>query len=272
MPVNPSAAELDRGLAALLEAVDRFAALGTGGEFGVSAFDLVLAVFLGLAVLALLAALRWLIGLIPMGKARRAALARGRPVVELLTAIAYVVVAIPLVFGGPRQFTPLLAVLAALVVGLFALSWSALRDFVGGAFIKAGQLCSVGDRVEIEGRGGIVKRLGYRLLTLETDEGAEVFVPYAQLSRRSIVRLPRVEGAHRHSFEVELPAGLDSSAAIARIKRLALSSHWSSLIRDPEVEPLAGGRVEVHVFALGREHGPDVEADVRRGLSSGDGT
>ena len=45
-----------------------------------------------------------------------------------------------------------------------------------------------------------------------------------------------------------------------------MSSHWASVVRDPEVEPLARGGLRVHVFALGREHGPSIEARVRGGL------
>src|SRR5690606_31511627 len=114
--------------------------------------------------------------------------------------------------------TPL--VLVALLFGLVGVSWFAIRDFINGMFIKAGELCEVGDRLTADEHTGVVKRLGARVLTLETDGGDEVVIPYGQLTRRSIVRSLRVEGAYRHGFALEIPAGLDPVAAIAQIKRL----------------------------------------------------
>ena len=230
-------------------------------ELGVTALGLVVFVVLGVVLFAAFAGLRWLLSLVPMSKARRAALARVRPVVEAGLALVYLFVAIPLMFKGQSS-----VILTVIFFGLFALMWLPIRDYISGMLIKAGAHCSVGDRVSVDELSGVVKKLGYRVLTLESDEGAEVFVPYSALSRRSIVRTRRVEGLHRHSFDVELPDGNDPVAGIARVKQLAMSSHWASIVREPEVEALDREGVRVHVFALGREHGPAIEAKVRSGL------
>ena len=240
--------------------------LGALGDLEVSGLGVVGVLLFAFVLFGLLRTLRWLVGLVPMSKARREALSRIRPVLEALIAAIYLLIAVPIVFKGHGELTPL--ILAVLVFGLLGVSWFAIRDFVNGMFIKAGELCRIGDRVEVDDKAGVVKRLGYRVLTLESDEGAEVFIPYGRLSRRSIIRTPRAEGVFRHSFELELPAELDPLTAFAQVKRLAMSSHWSSLIREPELEPLARGRLRVRVYALGREQGPAVEAHVRAGLSS----
>ena len=127
----------------------------------------------------------------------------------------YLLVAIPLVFKTQSS-----VILTVLFFGLFALMWSPIRDFINGMLIKAGEHCVVGDRVTVGELSGVVKALGYRVLTLESDEGAEVFVPYAELSRHSIVRTPRVEGLYRHGFDVELPKGVDPLVGLRR------SSSW----------------------------------------------
>lgn len=235
-------------------------------ELGVSGLGL-LVVLLGFAALILgLRGLRALVALLPVTKSQRERLRRAGPVVEALAVVLFVGLVVPRMFGLDREWSAL--VLAGVLIALVVVSWSAIRDLVNGMFIKSGELCQVGDRVEVDEVQGQVKRLGYRVLTLETDAGEEVFIPYGRLSRRSLVRTPRLEGVHRHSFELELPpAGdLDSVAAIAAIKGLALRCHWACVVRAPEVEALADGRLRVHVFALGREHGAAVEASVRRGL------
>ena len=232
-------------------------------QLQISGLGLVLVLLFAFVLFALLGALRWLVKRLPISKSRRAALARIRPVLEALATVVYLLIAVPIVFAGHREFTPL--VLAALLLGLVGVSWSAIRDFINGMFIKAGQLCELGDRVTVDGQTGVVRRLGYRVLTLATDDGDEVVIPYARVTRGSLTRTPRAEGAHRHSFELELPAHTDPVASIAAIKQLAASSHWASVARAPEVEVLPGRRVIVHVFALGREHGPAIEALVRAG-------
>ncbi|KIG13822.1 hypothetical protein DB30_07535 [Enhygromyxa salina] len=251
-------------------------------SFGISVFDgldeltvtglgLVAFVVLGFVLFGLLGALRRLLAVIPMSKARRGALGRLRPVFEATAALVYLLLAVPIVFKGQSS-----VILTVLFFGMFGVLWFPIRDFVNGMLIRAGQQCEVGDRVVVEERAGVVRRLGYRTLTLETDDGTEVFVPYGRLSRGAIVRTRRVEGVHRYGFDVELDVGLgegegegDPLAAMALIKGLAMNSHWSSVVREPEVEALAGGGVRVCVFALGREHGPAIEAAVRRGLGGG---
>ncbi len=232
-------------------------------DLQISGLGLVLVLVFAFVLFAVLGTIRWLVGKLPLSKARRATLSRFRPVLEALVTVVYLLIAVPIVFAGHREFTPL--VLAVLLFAMIGVLWFAIRDFANGMTIKAGELCEVGDRVTVDGHSGVVRQLGYRVLTLVTDDGDEVLIPFGRLSRRSIVRTPRAEGAHRHNFELELPETADPDDAIARIKQLAMSSHWASVARAPEVEVLGGRRVLVHVFALGREHGPAIEAAVREG-------
>ena len=46
-----------------------------------------------------------------------------------------------------------------------------------------------------------------------------------------------------------------------------MSSHWSSVVREPQLEPQTSTRVSVRVFALGREYGPAIEAHIRKHYS-----
>lgn len=234
------------------------------GDLEISGFGLVLVLLFAFVLFGLLGALRWVVGRLPLSKARRATLSRFRPVLEALVSVVYLLIAVPIVFAGHREFTPL--VLAVLLFGMIGVSWFAIRDFINGMFIKAGELCEVGDRVTVDQHHGVVRQLRYRVLTLVTDDGDEVVIPYGRLSRRSIVRTPRAEGAHRYAFELELPESLDPIAAIAQIKQLALSSHWASVTHPPQVEVLGGRHVRVLTFALSREHGGAIEALVRTGI------
>ncbi|EDM75803.1 hypothetical protein PPSIR1_34722 [Plesiocystis pacifica SIR-1] len=237
--------------------------LGDLHVLSLSGLGLVLVVLGGLILFTAMGGLRWLVDRLPMSEGRRRTLIRLRPVLEVVVATTYLLLALPAVLDDHLEFTPVSLGLMALTFGLIGVSWATLRDLVNGVFIKAGELCREGDRVIVSGRVGVVRHLGHRFLTLESESGEEVFIPYGQLSRESIVRTQARAGSHRHSFELALPASLEPSPALRALSQAALASHWSSLVRPPELEALGGGRVRVHVYALGREQGVVIEAAVR---------
>lgn len=253
-------------------------------ELLASGLELLAVLLLAVGVFALVGLLARVFEQLPIGRRGWTRLRRARPVVEISLALACLIVGVPVVFAGHDTVTQL--VLAALLLAALAASWSALRDLMQGILIRSGELCRPGDRVAVgpahagpprEGRQegsaregamlGVVARLGYRTLTLTTDDGAELFIPYTELSRHAILRVPRTRGVHRHSFELELGEAVDPLRAIDRIKRLALSCHWSSVVREPEIDAVGGRTLRVQVFALGHEHGPAIEASIRRGLA-----
>ena len=51
----------------------------------------------------------------------------------------------------------------------------------------------------------------------------------------------------------------------ARVRRSAMLVHWSAISRPPEVI-LGDGHLEVTVYAIDPDRGPDIEAAVRRDL------
>lgn len=220
------------------------------------------AMFGAVLLLGLIGAGRWLAARVPMSKARRAALRRLQPVLEAGLVGVYLIVVLPLAFADELGYLELLPAAA-----FVALVWFALRDLVAGVLVKASELCEVGDHVDLGGQSGVVRQLGYRVLVLSDEQGAELVIPYSQLSTRSLVRMRHNAAAYPHSFELELPPESDPLEARARIKRLAMGSHWASIVREPEIEALSGGRVAVRVFALGREYGPAIEAQVRAELA-----
>lgn len=231
----------------------------------ISAFGLAGFLFLGIALLALLRWLRQLLGQLRVGPSRRAALSGSMAVVEALVTVVFVLSAVPLVFSDHPTYSPI--VLSAIILGLVAVSWLAIRDFVDGMLLRAGRVCRVGDHIAIEGHQGRVAHLGYRVLTLVEADGAETLVPYGRIARGPIVRRPETLGAARHAFDLHLPEGLAPSEARDRIRELALGSHWASPTHSPEVSLAASGVARVTVFPLDAEHAAEVEAAVRQGLS-----
>jgi len=244
---------------------------------GLDAFGLALFVALGLALFGLVRLLHFILGVARLSRARRRALERALPAFETVVALVFLVGAAPLVVDEDPRTGPLLVL--AVLVGLAWVGRRALSDFVDGMLLKVGRGLAVGDRARVgEGVGGyegVVRRLGYRGVTLETARGEEVHVPFSALSAQALVRVRADGGLARHTFSLRPPAGVRVAQLHAAIERAALECHWAVPSRAPVIahQPgadgsAAGGVVEVTVFAFAAPYAPDVEVAVREAVAS----
>lgn len=219
----------------------------------------------GVVLLLVLRGLGLFLSILPMSRDRREFVARAGPVVATLVTLAYVLFAAGEIFKAHPQSVPFALLLV--LFGFGAATWFAIRDVLAGVFLKAGRACQVDDHVRIGGIEGRVQRLGYRVICIETSQGEEAIVPYSRVARDSILRTPEVSGAALHVFRVRVPP----AASIAEVKRSvresALGCHWASVIREPELSVAGPGEFEVGVYSLDHDHGPEVEAVVRKALA-----
>lgn len=222
----------------------------------------------GAAVLvALLFGLRAFVELVPVTRSRRDTLRQAMPVVTTLLALAYCVLAVRVFLAAQPAFA---AVGTALVfIGFAALSFGPLRDLVSGVFLKAGRVCEEGDHVRIDELSGRITRMGLRVLVLETSDGEEAVIPYGRVARDRLLRTSVVESVSAHVFRVRLPAAMTLAETKSLIRRRALLVHWSAISRLPEVS-IAGDNIEVTVYAIDPDRGPDIEAEVRKALAVAD--
>lgn len=219
---------------------------------------LILAVLLGATLLGAWAVVR----LAPMTKARRRSLEQWFPILQLGAVLGFLVVGVQGLFGEPAY-----RALAGLLILLFGL-WLARHtwlDMWHGAFLRASGHVKVGDTIVVAPYRGRVTSLGPRVLRLETDEGADAIIPYSRLVDQAILRNPRVDGAHRYTFEVEASS---SSWTPDRLRNVVLLHHWSTPSKPPVVQSLGPDRFTVTVFALLPEHAPVIERDLLRAVEA----
>ncbi len=235
------------------------------GALAISGFDIVLFVVLAIVLFALLRGLRFLLGQLELGRTQREALDRALPVVETFAGLVYLLTAAPMILDENPEYAPL--ALVVVVGAILWVSWAAIRDVASGLVWRSGQLCREGDYVELEGLEGRVRHIGYRALTLQTPDWDEAILPYSQLSQKAIKRKAVVDGAVRHTFRVIDAGPRPLPEAIARVKRAALVHHWSSALRPPRVDLREDGLLDVTVFALSPEHGPEIETAVREAVA-----
>lgn len=219
----------------------------------------------GAAILAVvLLVIRSAVDLLPVAKSTRDAARRALPIASAGTALIYALIAVSVLFADQPAVA---AIATVLVLGAFVLvSWSALHDVASGVFLKAGDICQTGDHVRIDDLNGRIVHMGLSVLVLETSDGDEALIPYSRIARDRLLRTPAEEGVTPHVFR--LPIGNASPAALkARVRRSALLVHWSTVSRAPEVT-LHGDHLEVTVYAVDPDRGPDIEAAVRAGLGA----
>ncbi|MEN0067168.1 MAG: mechanosensitive ion channel domain-containing protein [Myxococcota bacterium] len=216
---------------------------------------------LALALITVLLGAWALVRLAPMTQARRRSLEQWFPILQLISILGFLVLGVQGLFSEPAYRA--LAVLLILFFGLWLARYTWM-DLWHGAFLRAGGHVKVGDTITVEPWQGRVSRLGPRVLTIETQDGSDAIIPYSRLAARTIVRTPRVDGAHRYTFEVDVPS---TDWTPQRLQRVALMHHWSTPSKPPEVKSVAADRFAVTVFALLPQHAADIERDVVKAVS-----
>jgi len=219
----------------------------------------------GVALFVALRAVRWVLSVAPMKRSRVEAVERAWPFVAGAAAVAYLIFAVSTLFGDVPGYGPL--AVAVVLGGLFAVVFPALRDLVSGAILRAGRACRVGDHVRVEGIEGRVTRLGYRVMVVQTRAGDDAIVPYSRVSASSVLRRPVLDHVAPRELTVPLPAGRSLAEARTQIRSAAMLAHWSSVTREPEVTLSEPDTLQVTVFALDDDYGPDVEQAVRAALT-----
>lgn len=225
--------------------------------------------YLALAGLALYVALRvagWVLEVLPVSRARRDLTERAWPVIVGLGVIVYVLFTVGVLLEDGLAPRSIAGVVVLFVV--IALSWSVLRDAALGVYLRASRACRVGDFVRIDDIEGRVDRMGWRAMVVVTPSDSEAVVPYARAVGTAIDRTPKRAEAYPHAFHVELPEGRSVGATKQVIRRAALLSHWSSVVREPVVTLADDKTLAVTVFALDAERGYEIEAAVRRALAA----
>ncbi len=226
-------------------------------------FDLVLLLAGAAALATILLAIRGVLELLPLAKATRDGARRALPMVTAGATLLYALVTVSVLFSSQ----PVVAAIANVLVlgGFVIVSWNALHDVASGIFLKAGDVCQVGDHVRIDDLHGRIIQLRLRVLVLETSDGDEAVIPYSKIAKERLLRTPAVEGVTPHVFRLVVDHDDSPAELKARVRRSAMLVHWSAVSRPPEVI-LADGQLEVTVYAIDPDRGPDIEAAVRREL------
>jgi small-conductance mechanosensitive channel len=223
---------------------------------------LLVAIVLG----ATLGALRWIDGFVRSNATRRLIHRLLLPLLEL--AVVATATLWLLSFLAADASLERLLPLAFIVL---ALAWAGRRvldDFVNGIVLRVEGSIEVGRTVRVPHVDGLVRRIGYRAVEIETDDGALVRLPFSRIAQASLVTA--AVGLRAHTFTLEVPRDRPLGRILSEIPTLALLSPWSSLTRMPRVELRSETNenylLEITTYSLDPAYASRIEATVRQTL------
>jgi small-conductance mechanosensitive channel len=146
--------------------------------------------------------------------------------------------------------------------------WIGLRDFIAGAIFKTNRNLNLNDTIKIDKYNGKVIKFTSNKLVMETESGEIIYIPYASLFGKTIIKSHPAETILNYTFRFEIPQDADIQQTTERINTDIINLPWSSLKKEPQIKPIGetefGFMLEVTVFSMERDYFPEIERIVKR--------
>jgi len=178
--------------------------------------------------------------LLELGLEKRG-LARGVPTAISRTA-SYAIIALGTVLAflaSGMDVTKFAVVLGTLGVGIGFGLQNVVNNFVSGLILLYERPVQLGDIIEVGKVNGTVKRIGIRSSTVETDQGAEVVVPNADLISGQVTNWTLSHQQRRMDIDVTVPS--DSAPERVRDLLVQVASKNPAVLAKPEPVALLTG-------------------------------
>jgi len=166
--------------------------------------------------------------------------ARARTLLPLIrtfvSVILFVMVGLIVLSQIGIDITPLLAGAGVIGIAIGFGSQKLVQDVINGLFILAEDSISIGDIVDLDGRGGQVEAMTIRHVRLRDFDGSLLTLPFSEVK----AILNRTKNYSRYVFETEVAYKEDVDQVIAVLKDLG-----EEMRNDPEYGPLITEPLEV---------------------------
>ncbi len=166
--------------------------------------------------------------------------ARARTMLPLIrtfvSVILFVMVGLIVLSQVGIDITPLLAGAGVIGIAIGFGSQKLVQDVINGLFILAEDSISVGDIVDLDGRGGQVEAMTIRHIRLRDFDGSLLTLPFSEVK----AILNRTKNYSRYVFETEVAYKEDVDRVIAVLNELG-----EEMRNDPDYGPLITEPLEV---------------------------
>jgi len=226
-----------------------------------SSFGIYFLLFLALALFFALRLISWLLPVIFTGDDHRKIALRYKTLVELVIWVVFNIWSVQYLYSSNQPYAYGLFVILFLL--LVYAGWIGLKDMLAGAFVKAGQKLTLNETIRVGEFSGKIIAFGYTSLTIESDEGETIYLPYSYLQGKALIKVQPAESISRHTFRFEIDKKASTRETIEHIRYFILNLPWISLKKEPQIRPLSetstGQVIEITLFSIEKEHFQDME-------------
>jgi small-conductance mechanosensitive channel len=197
-----------------------------------------------------------LVSSVPAKKSIHKFLLRAFPMVEFIIWIAFGLWILNYFFEDNSIYGILVSIAAGSLV--FLLGWYFLRDFVAGIILKTEIAFEVNQRIKTSQHEGILRKMGYRSIEIETKTGKQVKIPYGMITSSAIVLQNLDESTYGSETSLRVPPEVPIQEMKDRISKEILLLPWSSINHEPIIrvsqQEAAFNVFLVHYYSLTNVH------------------
>jgi small-conductance mechanosensitive channel len=218
-----------------------------------------------IGVFVILRFLSRLLNSIPANKNIHKLILRVFPIVEFAVWMALGIWIMNNIFSD----SPYYSIIISAAIGIIALiiGWYFLRDFVSGIILKTEIAFEINQRIKTPLAEGLLKKLGYRTIEIETDKGDIVKIPYTQIASNAI-NLQNTDSVMRgHETLLHLNASLPIQDVKEKIEKCILVLPWSSINRAPNISITEQNDVyntfSIQFYAISHKHATYIAQQIK---------
>jgi len=210
--------------------------------------------------------LNWLLPILIFRKGKRKLAWRYTAMTELFVWSGFLIWSVNFLANNNQLY----AVGLFIILFLFTLwaVWIGLRDFIAGAIFKTNRNLNLNDSVKIDEYSGKIIKFTSNRLVLETESGEIIYIPFASLYGKTIIKSHPAETILNYTFKLEIAKDADIQMTTEKINTDIINLPWSSLKKEPQIKPLgeteSGFMLEVTVFSMEKDYFPEIEKVVKR--------
>lgn len=124
-------------------------------------------------------------------------------------------------------------------------AWYRLRDYIAGILFRSSKDIHEQEVISVLGSEGKIIKFGSYNLSLETENGEIVLLPYSSFTGKKIIKQHPSEQVKSFKFILSFDSEKDPVKLVSEIKNTILTQPWSSLKKDPQIVMINSDSKEV---------------------------
>lgn len=188
------------------------------------------------------------------------------PVLEFVLWFLYLFWALSGIFSHWDYYNILMH--SVIIAVIIILAWFIIKDFVAGIVLKAEMPFHIGQNISLPGIEGKLKKLGFRSLEIEKNDGQSTKVPYSKLTGEMITCQSKSESSKGYETTVSLKSSINDEKACELIKKKLMLLPWALPSKKPYIELLEDKDKSkktylVKYFAINNQHAVKISQNLK---------